>query len=277
MAIENELEKSKAYQLKFQPDPENILEISIDNVARIEAIIRLDSNYNRSGDINARPEYATYKKGEKKGEKYTKYAGSTAYWMTQLKNYWLDEKCDNSLKEEIMYQAVSAVDRENSTHLTADNDVSNYKNNGAGRREIANRLCGMPNLHDRLSNRDFELINEIRKKTANEKGRENYSFATKFCHYACMYLFDDEKRDNFSIYDMVLRDALVEYAKRYAIQNEGNQNYTINDFNDYPTYSHVIDLIRAKAAQINNEEQVSRNGFDHLLWYYHKGNPIRKK
>ena len=273
MAIENELEKSKDYQLKFQS--ENILEISIDNVARIEAIIRLDSNYNRSGDINAKPEYATYQKGEKKGKKYTKYAGSTAYWMTQLNKYLLGNKGSNTL-EEIIYEAVSAVDRENSTHLTADNDVSDYKDNGAGRREIANRLCGIPNLRERLYRRDFELITEIRKKTANDKGRKNYSFATKFCHYACMYLFNDEERDNFSIYDKILRDALVEYAKRYKIQKETNQNYTIEDFDNYKTYSHVIDSIREKAARMNNEEKVTRNGFDHLLWYYHKGNPIKK-
>ena len=44
---------------------------------------------------------------------------------------------------------------------------------------------------------------------------------------------------------------------------EIEQNYNLGDYKDYRL---AVDSIR-KASGI----EISRNGFDHLLWYYHKG------
>ena len=33
----------------------------------------------------------------------------------------------------------------------------------------------------------------------------------------------------------------------------------------------IFDEIRDAAAKKNSGEMISRRGFDHLLWYYHKG------
>ena len=141
---------------------------------------------------------------------------------------------------------------------------------------MAVRLLTISKLRDTLRDREkgIGLIKELSRKTAEGNGRENYSFATKFCHYACLYFFKekDTARDNYSIYDDVLASVLPYYAEVYL-----NEHYTKVKFKNYKLYSDVIDRIRAKAAEINKEPMVSRNGFDHLLWYYHKGNPIGNK
>ena len=38
------------------------------------------------------------------------------------------------------------------------------------------------------------------------------------------------------------------------------------DLNEYGDYRKAIDAIRTASGV-----EISRNGFDHLLWYYHKG------
>lgn len=267
-----EQETSQLYRLKTFRTSDNLilLELSLDNVARVEAMIREDSNYCESGNPQSKP-FAS-----KDG---TQYKGSTAYWMTRLKDALTSSINEEDDLEKIIYEAISAVDRENSTHLTADNKVSEYKDKGAGRRELTLRLLKFKNLLESLRRKDYRIIEILRAKTGKDingkiRGRENYSFATKFCHYACYYLFyGEDEADNYSIYDNILATAVIEYAKYYRVLNEHKQ-YTVIDFQDYNTYSHVIDQIRENVAN-ETGYLISRNGFDHLLWYYHKGHPIR--
>lgn len=122
--IENNL--SKIYELKtFKVDGKEILELSLDNVARVEAMIQMDSNYTMSGNVDAIPSKRT---------NGTFYKGSTAYWMTQLKRIISGEKTiectiakDGEVKQKIMgweevaIETISAIDRENSTHLNVAN------------------------------------------------------------------------------------------------------------------------------------------------------------
>lgn len=42
-----------------------------------------------------------------------------------------------------------------------------------------------------------------------------------------------------------------------------DQNYSLDD---YKQYRKAVDKIRELCGI-----EISRNGFDHLLWYYHKG------
>lgn len=74
-------------------------------------------------------------------------------------------------------------------------------------------------------------------------------------------MFEGEKeQDNYSIYDSVLKNVLPTYAEYYSI------NINKNDLEDYITYSDIIERILKKTGN-----KISKNGFDHLLWYYHKG------
>lgn len=89
--------------------------------------------------------------------------------------------------------------------------------------------------------------------------RRNISFASKFCHYACFYLFEGEpEQDNYSIWDNVLRKVMSKYIKHYQLVKR--------NLDDYSEYRKTVDLL----IKASNSE-ISRNGFDHLLWYYFKG------
>ena len=85
----------------------------------------------------------------------------------------------------------------------------------------------------------------------------------------CYYLFAKKKQqDNFSIYDSVVAGILGKYAVQYNIYKCGNAPYEQKDFSNYKQYaiySDVIDKIRAVVP-----DNISRNGFDHLLWYANK-------
>ena len=249
--IQDELDLAKSKMIEeitFQG--KTLAKLTRDNVAIVEAMIRNDSAYIHSTDVDAEPDK------NKKGE--VKYGGSSAFWMTLLKRVLRDNISDSSYTyEEIIKGAVESVDRENSTHLNADK---------CGRQEITDRICRFDRdefvkcLEDPDYN-DMALIREISRITsAEERARRNLSFASKFCHYACFYVFEGtENQDNYSIYDKILKTVLPLYLGYYKIESS-------YDLNDYKDYRMAVDSIR-KASGI----EISRNGFDHLLWYYHKG------
>lgn len=249
--IEDELEfaKSKMIEEIIFRD-KTLAKLTRENVAIVEAMLRNDSAYLHSSDITAKPTY------NRKNE--IKYGGSSAYWMILLKNILVNgQKNSTYAYEDIIKRAVEAVDRENSTHLNADK---------CGRKEIIERLCRFDRaeLMKCLKYPDYgdmKLIREISRRTsAAQKARTNLSFASKFCHYACFYIFEGtEYQDNYSIYDGILKKVLPLYLEYYQIAQ-------IFDLNNYKEYRGAVDSIREKSGI-----EISRNGFDHLLWYYHKG------
>ena len=252
--IQCEMEQSHRYDFDFLPDSavqecgDNLLLVapSLENVIKVEAMIRIDSKYCKAFDKNARPVGG--------------YEGSTAYWMVRLKEYLESHKnLNKDCKEyvDIIANVVNAVDRDNSTHLNSD----------GGRNIIKERILGL-NKDDflkPLKKRTFDLYEKIAKRTSQNKGaRTNPSFASKFCHYACMFLFEGEReQDNFSICDDILRKIIPQYASYYDIDFKKKMSYR--------EYSEIIDKILDKSGN-----KISRNGFDHLLWYYYKGRLEKK-
>ncbi len=242
--IQLELKLAKSMMIEeFAFRNHKMAKLTRENVAKAEAMIRNDSAYIRSSDINAAPN--------------EKYGGSTAYWMTQLKGVLIDGQ-ENKLYsyEEIIKGAVEAVDRENSTHLNSDN---------CGRQEITERICRFEcneliKCLKAPEYKDMLLIREISRVTsAKKRARTNISFASKFCHYACFYLFEGtEFQDNYPIYDRILKTVLVWYLDYYSIDHF--------DLRTYKGYREAVDSV-IFASRGN----ISRNGFDHLLWYFHKG------
>lgn len=222
--------------------------LSFENVCKIEAMIKNDSKYGKASDKSAGPRGS--------------YLGSTAYWFNQMKPL-LDDlsiPSDDEKWEEVVKEVVCSIDRENSTHLNAD---------GVGRDEITKRIVSnKDDLIEMLKDKDnLELFNLIQKETNPEDNKHhsriNTSFASKFCHYACLYLFEGQpEQDNYSIYDNVIREVLPLYASKYGVM--------VGNLKDYVEYSRVIDAIRSTVSKETGYE-LSRNGFDHLLWYFHKG------
>ena len=239
--IQKELKLSQEKLLKtIVPD---LVELSIENVAIVEAMIQNDSAYIKSENKEAVP--------TRKKDGSVKYGGSTAYWMTQLKDFLEQNSQAQFTYEEIISKAVEAVDRENSTHLNADK---------TGRKEITNRILNIKNLENKLKNANLDLIETISAKTsAKTRARVNFSFASKFCHYACFYLFEGlPEQDNYSIYDNIVKKVLQKYVNYYHLPTR--------DLDNYREYQETIDEIIAQS-----KSHISRNGFDHLLWYYFKG------
>lgn len=259
--MEKEKQESKKYLLEteniiYNNNEQMIVKLTSDNVARVEAMIQTDSDYKDSNDINKMIVI------DRKGR--IKYIGSSYFWLSQLKEL-LNEHIDVSISgfnyEQVIKNLIIAIDNENSTHLNSDN---------IGREVVKNKLLKISKkeLVEYLKNPNgcYELVNLIQSPI--EIGEKNHlSFGTKFCHYTCQYLFKgSEIEDNFSIYDNVLKNALPLYVKRYLGIDIDYKEYE----NDYCKYMKYIDKVR-KEASILYKNDISRNGFDHLLWYYHKG------
>ncbi len=248
--IQTELNNAKLKMVAIIPGT-GLVALSPDNVAIVEAMIQNDSAYLKSSDKSAMP----------KGQ----YGGSTAYWMSQLKPVLLGNlSVTYERYDEILRGAIAAVDRENSTHLNSD---------GIGREEILRRILAIDKtqLLDYLKKPEetglwlINYISEATHPTGTSKSgnkynpRVNVSFASKFCHYACFYIFEgDSEQDNYSIYDNVLRMVLPKYIKHFGIAKR--------NLNDYAEYRKTVDDIITVS-----DAKISRNGFDHLLWYYFKG------
>lgn len=240
--IQKEEESSKQYSITTLRTKEGIelAELTHNNVALVEAMISYDSDYSNSGN--------------------TESETSSAYWLTKLKKEVFGNNKSKSDYRKIIENCVQYIDSENSTHLNAD---------GVGRKQMTERLVKLDKakLVEYLRNpekENYKLIEILAEKTVPEDskyhGRKNFSFATKFCHYACFYLFEgQQEQDNFSIYDSIVAEHLPDYAKHF--KTELKKGYNLN----YKAYITSIDAIRAKGKEL-----ISRNGFDHLLWYFHK-------
>lgn len=237
----NLIQEEEIRSRKFDIEMENgLVRLTPRNVAVAEAMIRVDSKYAKSWNPSERPSNS--------------YPGSTAFWMTELRNYLFDRS--EYSKKDILREGIAAIDRENSTHLNSDH---------VGRAVIRARLMDLTNSelirylrHPKETG--YKLIELIAERTTEEKGgRTNLSFASKFCHYACFYLFIGEaEQDNYSIYDNVVKKALPRYLEAYGLPE-----YNLSA---YEGYQAAIDAIRE-----HDNYSISRNGLDHLIWYSSKG------
>jgi len=258
MSILNELELSKDF--RFTEIKKGLVKLSFHNVAIVEAMIENDSMHIKSISETSIP---IIKLDKKTGLKKMVYGGSTAYWASKLKSVLLDGNIVEDLEyRDMIYSIVSSIDRENNTHLNAD---------GVGRNELTDRICSLSKceLVEMLKDRQkgLTLIKLLSNKTQPESGkrpRTNYSFATKFCHFMCYYLFDDEAKDNYSIFDSVMNFAIKKYITYYNIDVKGK------DLQNYEDFIAIIDKVR-ECAYNENGDMISRNGLDHLLWFYYRG------
>lgn len=237
--IYSELKLSKEYYLDFYEGTQKRLpKLSKDNVARVEAMIHFNSSYR----------------------------GKFVDYCKELKTVLVDKRIITADEyKTLLENLVITIDSENSTHLNSD---------GVGRDEIVRRLLGIgkTDLLEYLRNpatTDYKLFRLIEAETKAEgiskkgnvrKNRTNTSFASKFCHYTCFYLFENKKeQDNYSIYDSIVRKTLPEYAEYFDIDIKKS------NLKDYIYYQRVIDMIIEKS-----DSKISRNGFDHLIWYCNK-------
>lgn len=255
--INSEKYKLSEEEIEYNNEKIKIVKLTSDNVSKVEAMISTNSDYRQTqiGDEDA----ITYKK-----DGTIKYIGSSRFWILQLKEI-IDTDLKYSSKgfsyEDIIKDIIIAIDNENSTHLNSDK---------MGRNIIRDRILSLSRLEFKKllkdENKEYKLLNYIQTPQYKEE-KNHFSFATKFCHYLSLIIFEGtEFEDNYSIYDNVLKKSLCKYIKRYLNLDIKEDSYD----NDYKKYIEYIDSIRNKAEELYGKK-ISRNGFDHLLWYYHKG------
>ena len=307
--IEREAMRSSGIIEEESTSSATLVKITFENVAIIEAMISYDSKYTRNLDPRSIPDKKWLKEFKDKFDKtpeaheplgqnspalleynFNGYRGSSAFWMHRLGeyygyNYGNEFNGFDSVKDYpwyyrfLIYNAVCAVDAENSTHINADK---------VGRKELTDRIVEYKDdlLELLKDTKNYPLIGILSEKTDPEENkanegkqippRKNFSFATKFCHYACFYIFenkDTDCRDSYSIYDYIVSNALTTYYGFEEIKPSENDSADKQFFVEkYRNYQTFIDKIRDDAAKAANDPNpVSRNGFDHLLWYYYKG------
>ena len=88
------------------------------------------------------------------------------------------------------------IDKENATHLSVKKGIET----------TANALYKMAELDADLRRGDASIVDVISKFVP---GRNNLSFASKFCAFYSLGIYG---KDNYSIFDRVLKDALPYYA-----------------------------------------------------------------
>ena len=170
------------------------------------------------------------------------------------------ENLKDKYDQETLERVCSVINGENGTHLR------NYEKTIIVN-EILRTCSDIYSFKDKLKDEEYSLVGEIvalegrdayeeiegyKSKNKEHIVRKNYSFATKLCHYACYYLFKDDKdRDRYPIYDSVLVE--------YVTNSEEYRQALDNDLSVYKNYVSIVDeIIKGKG--------ISRNGFDHLIW-----------
>lgn len=160
-------------------------------------------------------------------------------------------------------RVVNGIDSVNSTRLNADK---------VGRTVARDRILGFERkrlvqcLYD-PEGTEYELFYSLAEPTkGTEGGRRNPSFASKFCHHVCLRLFEGEKQqDNYPVYDNIASAALRKYVEHFSLDVRVPSRLRGKPF-DYPGYRACVDAV-IECAQ----DEISRTGFDRLVWYYFKG------
>ena len=124
--------------------------------------------------------------------------------------------------------------------------------------ELVDVIYNIKDFDERLAKGDHKLIKEI----AESNGKINlFSFATKYCCYHNTIVYS---RDDYSIYDSILRDHLPEYISNIS-------KYKIDCWRkamDYESYHNCITQILE-----NNHIKIkdSRRKFDRFIWWSYRG------
>ena len=237
----------------------------------IEAVLKLDSNYRK--EQKAVPPDDRFVLNEHACNSNGLYCGSTKFWFNEMTN----SNSDYSYKECVL-GAVISIDRSNSTHLeTTEN----------GRKKMARRIVkrcpNIDELIDCLSTPfkadDSHLISCMLRKGLKsiKDGSDMYylSFASKFCSYASTFL---NLQTDYSKYDNVVAKALPVYYQAYCNKNVRTTEFLVDNstsdkyHNRLSVYEKYSDTIAVIINAIGKSDRLSRDEFDHIIWYGMKGN-----
>lgn len=142
---------------------------------------------------------------------------------------------------------IAVIDFTNSTNLR-QNKINLYT--------LAKIITNL-DFDARVAKGDVSLVSDIISKCPVKL----YSFASKYCCYHNTFLYN---RDDYSIYDSVVKNHLPEYATEKLPASKWrkrNKNFNYETFNQY-----IGDLLDEYGITAATEPQ-RRRLFDHYVWY----------
>lgn len=285
--------KRTANPYQFDPDQNGVPLFTDKNINFVNGMVENDSNYNKTD----KKELRKIIEGMFVGDAHERMA--------------------------CIGRVVYEIDNENSTHLTAvgrhkvddimkklDLKPTVVKKMSDGEEEktvtggvlfTAQIIADIENLKERLNVGDDQLVPEIayaaktylNKAHVADANKNNFSFATKFCHWTCQYL---ELGDKYCIYDKVVASVFPYFVDSYASGElaswdccrmkrikgtEGSQelvstieNYKKDDdgYTKYRNlYDAVLEGINKWRSENNQNGEIGYREVDRLIWYYFKG------
>ena len=280
--LNNELnratEKYKKILTHYKSEDKKLYELTEENVINVEIMLLFNPRYsNFNNTIISVKEFEINPKNEKIFE--------TTY------------KIDDNLDGNLIFHILRKLNQENSTRVSIKN-IQNMT-------EVINQKCFVEKKGKHEIEQLFKILENIDKGhdligklTVIDGNNENFSLSTKFCHYMSINYFEDSnKRDSYSIYDNIVAKSIPEYFsyfKQELIKKDIRyKNIDIFKFIDketlkrnirhissvekrqekyvefYKNFQKLIDDIIEIASKIHGK-RISRNGFDHILWYMNK-------
>lgn len=150
---------------------------------------------------------------------------------------------------------VSLIDVTNSTNLSRYKRLISLNN-------VVDIILGIKDFDGRVKDGDCSLVYEIAKQSKDNYGINLFSFASKYCTYHNVEIY---QRDDYSIFDGVLRNCLPLYI-------DGLTHSTIdrwkNNF-DYQSYNYIIGEL---LDSLNIKNQHRRRELDYFLWNSYRRN-----
>ena len=199
---------------------------------------------------------------------------STKSFCDYKEEYKKDKKAPISLK------LLEQINTENSTRV---------KNDYLKEVVLKNLNYLGSNLEQKLKNQDYSIIPDIYTIKDESKTKETQktllSYASKFCHFYCLHMFDDTTiADSFPIIDSILRKVIPIYDylyndKEYRCYDEYKKNSSLYKYRNaeykdikpsvleyYKIYVNALSCISE-----NCQKQVTVTEIEQLLWWFYRG------
>lgn len=289
--LNDELNKAKNKKIltTYIFENEKLYELTKENVIKVETMLLYNPRYSNFNDRNISvTNFVTNSEEYLISETSTSLIGLIKNGLENEKIFKTDYNVKDGVNGNLIFHILRKLNQENSTRAS----IKDIKNMTGKIGEECN-YC-IEKLFSILENTE-EGHNLIGNLTVIEGNNENFSLATKFCHYMCINYFDDSKRrDNYSIYDNIVAKSIPKYFnyfKKELIKKDIKYNEFSNIEKDtlkkdikkitdmekrqdkyiefYKNFQKLIDDIIDVASE-KHKQRISRNGFDHILWYTNK-------
>lgn len=137
--------------------------------------------------------------------------------------------------------------------ITNSTNISRHKSR-ISVAELAKHIVGIQHLDQRIRQGDPQVVNDI----ANCNGQINlFSFASKYC---CYHNLHRDGRDDYSIFDNVLKRTLPLYFGDISVREieQWRKNLQYEKYNAY---------IAEKLDMLSIHTAFRRREFDHFMWF----------